>query len=229
MPDRPPATAGTTTAPQHLRLTVRSPDCPRSLANPNGGCVAAHYKLGGLSTKRYTCSMTSTERTLHWISWIGLSVVGAFLLLGVAADLSADSRTGIPADHEATFAALTGRSFTEVAADSPGVASYLTNLEIGYALHELTFAVLFLTLVLIPLRRRRRWAWWACWAIMIANLGYTLTFGRHDPQIFRRSLAVDIVVPILLLATARQTLAAKAMDVAGPGAPTHVDGLSRGL
>jgi len=59
--------------------------------------------------------MTSTERTLHHISWIGLTVVGAFLLFGVAADLSADSRTGIPADHEATFLALTGRGFTDVA------------------------------------------------------------------------------------------------------------------
>ena len=157
--------------------------------------------------------MTSTERTLHRISWIGLTVVSAFLLFAVAADLNADSRTGIPADHEATFLALTAAAFTEVASDSPGLASYVTSLEGGYAPHELTFAVLFLTIVLIPLRRRRRWAWWACWAIMIANLGYTLTFGRHDPQILRRSLAVDIAVPVLLLATARQPWRSKPEDI----------------
>lgn len=164
--------------------------------------------------------MTSTERTLHRISWIGLTVVGAFLLFGVAADLSADSRTGIPADHEATFLALTGRGFSEVASDSPGLASYVTNLEVGYALHELTFAVLFLAIVLIPLRRRRRWAWWACWAIMIANLGYSLTFGRHDPQILWRSLGVDIAVPVLLLATARQRWRSKPDDIPSPAPKT---------
>lgn len=52
----------------------------------------------------------------------------------------------------------------------------------------------------------QRWAWWVCWAVMIANLGYTLTFGQHDPQILRRSLTADIAVPLLLLATVKQTL-----------------------
>jgi hypothetical protein len=32
----------------------------------------------------------------------------------------------------------------------PGVAKYVTQLEYGYALHELTFAVLFLPIVAIP-------------------------------------------------------------------------------
>ncbi len=152
----------------------------------------------------------TTTRTLHRISWIGLTIVGAFLLSAVAADLAADYRTGLPVDHEATFVALTGRSFTETASASPGVANYVTTLEVGYALHELTFAVLFLAIVLIPLRRGHRWAWWACWAIMIANLGYSLTFGRHDPQILLRSLAANIAVPVLLLATAKQALGGRA-------------------
>jgi hypothetical protein len=80
----------------------------------------------------------------------------------------------------------------------PGVARYLTTFEVGYALHELTFVALFLALVLIPLRRRQAWAWWACWAVMIANLGYTFTIGRHDPTTLARSLIADIAVPVLL-------------------------------
>lgn len=35
---------------------------------------------------------------------------------------------------------------------------------------------------------------------MIANLGYTVTFGMHDPAILSRSLVVDIALPVLLLA-----------------------------
>jgi hypothetical protein len=62
----------------------------------------------------------------------------------------------------------------------------------------LTFVVLFLALVLIPLRRQP-WAWWTCWAIMIANLGYTFTIARHDSTILTRSLIADIAVSVFLL------------------------------
>jgi hypothetical protein len=55
-------------------------------------------------------------------------------------------------------------------------------------------------IVAIPFRRRQRWAWWAAWIPMIANIGYTLTFGLHDHTILIRSLAVDIVLAVLLLA-----------------------------
>jgi hypothetical protein len=141
-------------------------------------------------------------KLLHRIGWIGLTVVGAFLLFAVAADLAADHRDGVPADHAGAFTALAGHSFTQVKQATPGVARYVTTLEAGYALHELTFAVLFLALVLIPLRRGQRWAWWTCWAIMIASVGYTLTIARHDTAILGRSLIADIVVPLLLAAAA---------------------------
>jgi hypothetical protein len=35
---------------------------------------------------------------------------------------------------------------------------------------------------------------------MIANLGYTLTFGAHDHTIVARSLIADIALPVLLIA-----------------------------
>jgi hypothetical protein len=95
---------------------------------------------------------------------------------------------------------LAGRSFAQSKAANPGIASYITLLERGYALHELTFALLFLVLIAIPFRRRRQWAWWTAWLLMIANLGYTLTFGAHDHAILTRSLIGDIALPVLLLA-----------------------------
>jgi hypothetical protein len=138
-------------------------------------------------------------KLLHRIGWIGLTAIAAFLLFAVANDLRADNTSGIPVDHTGAFTALAGRSFDAVRQSTPGVARYITTVEVGYALHELTFVALFLTLVLIPLRRRQPWAWWACWAIMIANLGYTFTIGLHDSTMMARSLIADIAVPVLLL------------------------------
>jgi hypothetical protein len=156
-------------------------------------------------------------RLLHRIGWIGLTLVGALMVFAVASDLAADYKTGIPSDHAGTFSKLAGQPFAAV---SPGVARYVTNLEVGYALHELTFALLFLVLVLIPLRRGRAWAWWACWAVMIANIGYTATFGVHDSTILTRSLIADIAVPVFLLLCAPTALRRGRM--AGPAAESHV-------
>jgi hypothetical protein len=141
-------------------------------------------------------------RVAHRVGWIGLTLVAALLMFAVVSDLAADRRSGLPADHAGAFAALAGRTFGQVQQATPGVARYVTTLEVGYALHELTFAVLFAVIVLIPLRRRQRWAWWACWAVMIANVGYSATIGRHDATILARSLIGVIAVPVLLVVCA---------------------------
>jgi hypothetical protein len=142
-------------------------------------------------------------------------LVGALMVFAVASDLAADHKTGIPTDHTATFSKLAGQPFSSLVLSTPGVARYVTNLEVGYALHELTFAVLFLVLVLVPLRRGRMWSWLTCWAVMIANIGYIATFGVHDSTIFARSLAADIAVPVFLLLCAPTVLERRA--AAGPG------------
>jgi hypothetical protein len=127
-------------------------------------------------------------------------LLGAFPALSSILDLLADSRTGLPSDHTGTFTAVAGTSWSQAQASTPGTARYITLLERGYAVHELTFALLLLLIVAIPFRRRQPWAWWAAWIPMIANLGYTLTFGAHDHTILIRSLIVDFALPVLLLA-----------------------------
>lgn len=72
---------------------------------------------------------------------------------------------------------------------------------------------MFPGIVAIPLRAGQRWAWWACWAVLIAYSGYTLTFGVHDHTILARSLTGVIALPILLLAQ----LPALARPAAGTG------------
>ena len=129
-----------------------------------------------------------------------LLLLGVFYVYGAVSDLVSLAARNLPADHQGTFARLTGSSFSQVKTASPGIASYITVGERGYALHELTFALLFIALIAIPFRRRQRWAWWAAWLPMIANLGYTVTFGAHDHTILARSLIADIALPVLLIA-----------------------------
>lgn len=132
-------------------------------------------------------------------AWVGLLILGGFYVFGAASDLASDAGTGIPTDHQNTFASIAGTDWQAAQHGTPGATAYITMLERGYAIHELTFAVLFLIILAIPFRHRRRWAWWACWTPMIANLGYSLTFGAHDTTIFYRSLIALIGLPILLL------------------------------
>jgi len=136
------------------------------------------------------------------IAWVLLLLLGLFFLIAPAADLAGDARQGLPTDHQTTFTKLAGSNFANLKQSAPGTARYVTLLERGYALHELTFGLLFLAIVAVPFRRRERWAWWACWAVMVANLGYTLTFGQHDSTVLQRSLIGDIALPVLLLVSA---------------------------
>jgi hypothetical protein len=153
-----------------------------------------------MTTTTATADTRPRRNRFQTAAWIGLLVLGGFYLFGTANDLIADARTGLPVDHTGTFAAIAGTGWDTARQSTPGTASYITLLERGYALHELVFALLFLTILAIPYRRRQRWAWFACWTPTIANVGYALTFGAHDTTILYRSLIALIGLPILLLA-----------------------------
>lgn len=55
---------------------------------------------------------------------------------------------GLPSDHTSAFASLAGTSFVDAQATAHGTARYISTLEYGYALHELTFGLLFLAVVI---------------------------------------------------------------------------------
>jgi hypothetical protein len=115
-------------------------------------------------------------------------------------DMAGIVRSGIPSDHLAAYRALTGQDFGSVAPRGP--ARYIQQLEIGYALHELTFGLFFLAIVAIPFRQGRRWAWLACWISLIATVGYSLTFAHYSSTTLAYSLVPAIGIPLLLLSQA---------------------------
>lgn len=133
------------------------------------------------------------------IGWYLLLLLGAFFLFAAFSDLATDARIGLPSDHTGTFRSLAGMTWSSAKTSAPGITNYITLLEVTYAVHELVFGILFVAILAIPFRRGMQWAWWACWAVMLANITYSLTFGRHDSTILIRSLIADIALPVLLL------------------------------
>jgi hypothetical protein len=133
------------------------------------------------------------------VAWILLLLLGALFLFASLSDLVADARVGLPSDHLEAFRAVTGMVWSHAQQSSPKFTQYITLLEIAYAVHELVFALLFLIIVAIPFRQRARWAWWACWVPMLANLTYTLTFAHYSSTTLVYSLVADIALPVLLL------------------------------
>jgi hypothetical protein len=138
----------------------------------------------------HTAAEHPASRPLYQrVSWVLLLVLGAFFLVAPLLDLVADARAGLPADHLGAFQSLAGTGWSVARQSEPGTTRYVTLLEDDYAVHELVFGILFIVLVAIPLRRGERWAWWSCWAVMLAALTYSLTFGAHDRTILARSLS----------------------------------------
>lgn len=158
-------------------------------------------RASSAETQRAPAATAAKPRRYVTIVWLLLLLLGALFLFASLSDLAADFGVGLPSDHLSTFSSLAGASWAAAKQSSPGITSYVTLLEIAYAVHELVFAILFVLIVAIPFRRGTRWAWWACWVPMLANITYSLTFGRHDPTLLARSLVADIALPILLLAS----------------------------
>lgn len=159
--------------------------------------------------------MAQTEPSrARTIAWIGLTVLGAFFLFAPVMDVLGTHAHGVPADHTGTFSKLAGHTIAAEQAQSPGTAHDIATLEYGYALHELTFGLLFLAVVLFAFRPGQRWAWFACWTVLVASLGYTFTFGVHDSTVLARSLIADIALPVLLLISAPSFFR---REVPGPG------------
>jgi hypothetical protein len=72
-------------------------------------------------------------------------------------------------------------------------------MEIDYAVDELLFAVLFLAVAAIPLRRGARWAWWCCWLIVVPEATLAVLFGAHDSANMAVASALAFITVLALL------------------------------
>lgn len=91
----------------------------------------------------------------YGVTWL-LLLLALFPVVFPLLDMAGIMRSGIPSDHAAAYRALTGQDFGSAQSSGPG--RYIQQLESGHALHELTFGLLFLVIVAIPLRIGERWA-----------------------------------------------------------------------
>lgn len=133
------------------------------------------------------------------IAWFALLAVGAFLALGSVYDLITDARQQLPTDHASTFTAVTGTTWQEAASVVHPTTPYISIMETGYAVYELLFAAVFLALVVIPLRRGERWAWWCCWLIVAALVLFAALFGTHDAANLYIAIGVAAIAALALL------------------------------
>lgn len=157
----------------------------------------------GSESKRTSFPVSKVPLTWYGrVGWWGLILLGIFPLLASTADLTQVLRGTLPVDHAPTFIRLAGTSYALFSQTNPGMAHYLHLLEMGYAIHEFVFGLLFLFIVVWPLRRGQWRAWVACWAVLIADITYSLTFGVNDKTILMRSVVADIVTPSCLLLVA---------------------------
>jgi hypothetical protein len=148
---------------------------------------------------QYTAAQHEAMPRVRFVAWLLLLVLGVLLLLASLFDLLADARVGLPSDHQDAFRALTGITWSSAQQSFLAMTHYITSLEIAYAVHELVFAVLFLIIVAIPFRQGARWAWWACWVPVLANLTYTFTIAHYGTTTLVYSLIAVVALPILLL------------------------------
>ncbi|HTJ69894.1 MAG TPA: hypothetical protein VL551_20320 [Actinospica sp.] len=77
--------------------------------------------------------------------------------------------------------------------------------------------MLFLLLVLIPFGRGERWAWFACWGVLIATIGWSLAIAAHEHTLLPCSLMADIGAPLILLISTRGFLSRVAAAAALEG------------
>lgn len=60
----------------------------------------------------------------------------AFLAIGAVFDLATDAASKLPADHGATFKAVTGLTWQQATAVAHPVTAYVTRAEAGYTAYE---------------------------------------------------------------------------------------------
>lgn len=153
---------------------------------------------------------------------VALAIVllgGAFLAVGAVFDLATDAAGRLPADHGATFKAVTSLTWQQATVLAHPVTPYVTRAEAGYAAYELLFGVLLFVIAAIPLRRGERWAWWCCWLLVLAFAAFATLFGVHNSADLGAAIVAGLLVALALLALRPSGRAGQAATPGEPPSP----------
>lgn len=104
-------------------------------------------------------------------AWRFLAGLAAIVLLFGVGDIV----RGLDADP-AIPEGVTGRTITEIRADDPALASLLDMQVRAGGIHLVILGGLWLTLIMVPLRRGERWAWMALWSLPLWGLAVSMMF-----------------------------------------------------
>ena len=113
------------------------------------------------------------EKAYEKYAWLIPFAMGITLLIAVIAVFIAP-RTIIESSGSA-FESLTGTTFAQMLASSPGVASYIYYLIRTFAFFEAGFLAFLTVLSATAYRRGERWAWYLTWlvpALFALDLAY---------------------------------------------------------
>jgi hypothetical protein len=101
---------------------------------------------------------------LQRIAWILIVIVDVgYIAWGAGAAVSPDQLVGpggeaiLPAGYEG----YSGASWSELAANSPLTAEYMTVLFRMYGIYNVLFGLMATAIAVTAFRRGERWAWWA--------------------------------------------------------------------
>jgi hypothetical protein len=183
-----------------------------------------------ISATRSEPRLRSTRRAAS-VRRVALTIIllgAVFLAIGAVFDSATDAAGKLPADHGATFKAVTSLTWQQATAVAHPVTPYVTRTEAGYAAYELLFGVLLLVVAAIPLRRGERWAWWCCWLPVLAFAAFATLFGVHNPADLWAAIVAGLLVALALIALVPTARAGEPVAPAEPhlagAAATRADG-----
>jgi hypothetical protein len=129
-------------------------------------------------------------RAMRTASWILLAIVGSLILLGSVAS------TYVAYGGVRDELGASGLTLDEVAGGRPDVATALRGRRGTAAAFAAAYAVLFLSVVLVPYRRGEVWSWWA---VLAASAVLGLVVALRVPLLGTRLGAGTGVVQLAIV------------------------------
>jgi hypothetical protein len=140
------------------------------------------------------CAMAAVrkERAYEKYAWVIPFAMGLFFALSMTATLLSPI---ILTGAEGAVKSLTGSTFSQLAASSPGVANYIYYLIRIFAIFSVGLGVFFAVVSATAYRKGELWAWCLTWVVPVL---FVLDFA-NDYFAFRYVDASSLVIVVILV------------------------------